>query len=73
MQQYLIYSTNNSINSKLPNWHGAEFGKDFKSACDKLAVKNENFKRYYNPETLTYNGYSLYPSYTKTLDKMKIK
>jgi len=67
MQQYLIYSTNSVANTSLPRWHGSEFGRDFKSACDKLALKNENFRKYYNNQTLTYKGYPLYPSYNKAL------
>lgn len=33
--------------------------EDFKSACDKLAERNSQFDKYYNPEDLTYWGCAL--------------
>ena len=67
--QFLIYSTKKS-GGNLPSWHGTEFAKDFKSACDKLAMRNETFRKHYNADTLTYEGYPLYPSYKMATKNM---
>ncbi len=69
MNQFLIYSTKSS--GGFPTWHGTEFANDFKSACDKLAMKNEAFRILYDAETLTYGGYNLYPSYKKAIKNQK--
>ena len=64
--QYLIYSTADGA----PTWHGAVFSETFETACDKLAMRNEDFRRYFNKETMTFKGYPLYPSYQKAVSNL---
>ena len=43
-----------------PIYFGSAEGKDFKDACIKLAEINDAFYEYFNEETMTWWGCSLY-------------
>ena len=39
---------------------GTSLGSNFKEACDNLAIKDANFKKYYSSNDLTYWGCKLF-------------
>jgi hypothetical protein len=45
-------------------YHGTGSGRNFREACDNLAEKRPEFKKYYDPEHMTYWGCRLFDNET---------
>lgn len=62
LKQYDIWSEGFRTNGEASGafFIGTSLGSNFKEACDNLAIKDANFKRYYNNSDLTYWGCKLF-------------
>lgn len=62
LKQYDIWSEGFRTNGEASGafFIGTSFGSNFKEACDNLAIKDANFKRYYDDNKLTYWGCKLF-------------
>lgn len=47
-------------NSSGAIYHGSEYARTFKEACNKLSKKSLEFNRYYDPEDMTFWGCRLF-------------
>ena len=59
LKQYDIWSEGFRTNGEASGafFIGTSLGSNFKEACDNLAIKDANFKRYYSGNDLTYWGW----------------
>ena len=62
LKQYDIWSEGFRTNGKASSafFIGTSLGSNFKEACDNLAIRDTNFKRYYSGNDLTYWGCKLF-------------
>ena len=62
LKQYDIWSEGFRTNGEASGafFIGISFGSNFKEACNNFAIKDANFKRYYNNSDLTYWGCKLF-------------
>ena len=62
LKQYDIWSEGFRTNGEASGafFIGTSLGSNFKEACDNLAIKDANFKRYYSSNDLTYWGCKLF-------------
>ena len=62
LKQYDIWSEGFRTNGEASGafFIGTSLGSNFKEACNNFAIKDANFKRYYNNSDLTYWGCKLF-------------
>ena len=62
LKQYNIWSEGFRTNGEASGafFIGTNLGSNFKEACDNLAIRDTNFKRYYDDNKLTYWGCKLF-------------
>ena len=68
LKQYDIWSEGFRTNGEVSGafFIGTSLGSNFKEACDNLAIRDTNFKRYYSSDDLTYWGCKLFNNESDT-------